>query len=226
MFKQNSRLASTTMEVRPSPSITVQERIARYHQVIIRGENEQVFRRNSINGQSTAMDMKELIEQDPLLGRWPLGIKITIRDQPSALNGHHVKSVWGHYRSLLGRWTLRFKINTITDHPFTINGHHVKSIWGHYRSLEMRELRSNKRKGAKVSISSVVTEMTQFSEEVFSPNSLDFDVVDTLWSDVHICTLCLSFSTVTLSFSLYQAQWSIRWDQITVIVPATKSHFW
>ena len=33
------------------------------------------------------------------------------------------------------------------------------------RSLEMRELRS-KRKGAKVSISSVVTEMTQFSEEV------------------------------------------------------------
>ena len=89
----------------------------------------------------------------------------------------------------------------------------------------MRELRSNKRKGAKVSISSVVTEMTQFSEEVFSPNSLDFDVVDTLWSDVHICTLCLSFSTVTLSFSLYLAQSSIRWDQITVIVPATKSHF-
>ena len=34
-----------------------------------------------------------------------------------------------------------------------------------HRSLEMRELRS-KRKGAKVSISSVVTEMTQFSEEV------------------------------------------------------------
>ena len=33
------------------------------------------------------------------------------------------------------------------------------------RSLEMREMRS-KRKGAKVSISSVVTEMTQFSEEV------------------------------------------------------------
>ena len=50
----------------------------------------------------------------------------------------------------------------------------------------MRELRSNKRKGAKVSISSVVTEMTQFSEEVFSPNSLDVDVVDTLWSDVHV----------------------------------------
>ena len=36
------------------------------------------------------MDMKELIEQDPLLGRWFLGIKITIRDHPSALNGHHV----------------------------------------------------------------------------------------------------------------------------------------
>ena len=91
----------------------------------------------------------------------------------------------------------------------------------------MRELRSNKRKGAKVSISSVVTEMTQFSEEVFSPNSLDVDVVDTLWSDVHICiytcTLCLSFSMVTWSFSLYQAQSSIRWDQITLIVPATKS---
>ena len=85
----------------------------------------------------------------------------------------------------------------------------------------MRELRSNKRKGAKVSISSVVTEMTQFSEEVFSPNSLDVDVVDTLWSAM--CTLCLSFSTVTLSFYLYQAQSSIRWDQITLIVPATKS---
>ena len=80
------------MEVRPSPS-TVQERIARYLQIIIRAKNQEVFRRNSINGQSTAMDMKELIEQDPLLGRWTLGIRITITDHPSALNGHHVKSI-------------------------------------------------------------------------------------------------------------------------------------
>ena len=65
----------------------------------------------------------------------------------------------------------------------------------------MRELRSNKRKGAKVSISSVVTEMTQFSEEVFLLVQLmlmllllthfvqlmlqHVAVIDTLWSGVH-----------------------------------------
>ena len=68
----------------------------------------------------------------------------------------------------------------------SING---KSIY--YRSLEMRELRNNKRKGAKVSISSVVTEMTQFSEEVFSTCSVDVDVavIDTLCS-VDVATCC------------------------------------
>ena len=71
----------------------------------------------------------------------------------------------------------------------------------------MRELRSNKRKGAKVSISSVVTEMTQFSEEVFSPNSLDVDVVDTLSSDVHVqCTFMFVIFYGDFELFLYQAQ--------------------
>jgi len=84
MSRQNSRLASTTLEVRRSPS-ALQDSSAPY-------------RKGS--SMATTLDMKELMEQDPLLAR----------------------------------------------------------------TLEMREMR-NKRKGAKVSISSVVTEITDFSEE-------------------------------------------------------------
>ena len=87
----------------------------------------------------------------------------------------------------------------------------------------MRELRSNKRKGAKVSISSVVTEMTQFSEEVFILIQLmlkNVAVVDTLWSDVHVAHYLCHFLRWRRAFlCMYQAQSSIGWDQIT----ATKS---
>ena len=82
-----------------------------------------------MSSQSTAMDMKELIEQDPLLGRFNFLSE-----------------------TRMTRIVLWFKL--WSAFLIIIN-----------RSLEMRELRS-KRKGAKVSISSVVTEMTQFSEEV------------------------------------------------------------
>ena len=72
--QQNSRLVSTTMDVRPSPS-AAQDRNTRWlislssHNL---GDEKLVvvFWRNGVSSQSTAMDMKELIEQDPLLGRF------------------------------------------------------------------------------------------------------------------------------------------------------------
>ena len=97
MFKQNSRLASTTMEVRPSPS-TVQERIVRYLQIIIRRKNEEVFEGTALTGKAQRWTWRSLLSKTLCLagGLLELRSRSEIRDLLS------MTIMWTQYEVITG----------------------------------------------------------------------------------------------------------------------------